>query len=443
MSAKRSFRKTFVRACVLAVALVVLAASAGAQEHWVGTWAASAQSAHIVFPRLPQPQAAPGAPAQANQPPLFPPPPSFDNQTVRMIVRSSIGGHRVRVQLSNAFGNGALHVGAAHIALRDKDSTIVSGSDRALTFSGEASAIIPAGAEILSDPVDLDVPPLADLAISVYVPGHVDDPTDHLTGLHTTYISGPGDFTAAPSIVAATTKESWYWLSGIEVLAPADTGLIVAFGDSITDGATSTPDTDRSWPSQLAQRLVANKATAKWAIVNEGISGNRLLNDGMGVAALARFDRDVLSQPGVKCVIVMLGINDIGFASLPGAQASDQVTAQDLIAAHKQIIARAHVRGIRVIGATLTPFSGATYYSEQGEAAREAVNDWIRTSHAYDAVIDFDAVVRDLANPKQIRPSFNIRDHLHPNDDGYKAMADSVDLSIFNSPEKGATAGAK
>ncbi|MGC2332571.1 MAG: SGNH/GDSL hydrolase family protein, partial [Candidatus Acidiferrales bacterium] len=353
-----------------------------------------------------------------------------------MIVRSSIGGHRVRIQLSNTFGNSALHVGAAHIALHDKDSAIVAGSDRALTFSGDASATIPEGAEILSDPVDLDMPPIAYLAVSVYVPGHVDDPTDHLTGLHTTYISGPGNFAAASSIESAKTTESWYWLSGVDVLAPAKTGVIVAFGDSITDGATSTPDTDRSWPSQLADRLVANKSTADWAIVNEGISGNRLLNGGMGVAALARYDRDVLSQPGVKWVIVMLGINDIGFSSLPGVDPSDAVTAQDLIAAQKQLIDRAHIRGIRVIGATLTPYVGAMYASEQGEAEREALNGWIRTSGAYDAVIDFDKVAADPANPKQILPSFNISDHLHPNDAGYKAMADSFDLSIFNSKAK-------
>jgi lysophospholipase L1-like esterase len=354
-----------------------------------------------------------------------------------MIVRSSIGGRRIRVQLSNAFGSGAVHIGAAHIALRDKDSAIVAGSDRSLTFSGDASAIIPAGADVLSDPVDLVVAPLTDLAISIYIPGHVDDPTDHLTGLHTTYVSGPGDFTAAPSIEnPARTAESWYLLSGVDVLAPADTSVIVAFGDSITDGATSTPNTDRSWPSQLAQRLAANKATEKFAIVNEGISGNRLMDGGMGIAALARFDRDVLGVPGVKYVIVMLGINDIGLGSLPGMPPDQQVTAQELIDAHKQLIARAHIRGIRAIGATLTPFSGATYYSEQGEATREAVNDWIRTSHAYDAVIDFDAVVRDPADPKRIVHSFNITDHLHPNDAGYKAMADSIDFSIFTSLAK-------
>lgn len=436
MKANYSFRNTFVRTCILAFALAGLAVSAGAQQHWVATWAASPQSAHIVFPRLPQPPAAPGAPAQAARPPIFPPPPSFDNQTVRMVVRTSIGGRQVRVQLSNAFSANPLRIGAAHIALRDKDSAIVAGSDRALTFSGNASATIPAGAEILSDPVDLDVPPVTDLAVSVYLPGHVDDPTYHLTGLHTTYISGPGDFTAAPSIESTSTKESWFWLSGVDVLAPANTGLIVAFGDSITDGATSTPDTDRSWPSQLAARLAANKSTANWAIVNEGISGNRLLNGGMGIAALARFDRDVLSQPGVKWIVVMLGINDIGLGSLPGTAPEDTISAQDLIAGQKQLIERAHLRGIRVIGATLTPYVGATYASEQGETQREALNDWIRTSGAYDAVFDFDKVVSDPQNPKQILPSFNISDHLHPNDAGYKAMADSIDLSIFNSKAK-------
>jgi lysophospholipase L1-like esterase len=214
----------------------------------------------------------------------------------------------------------------------------------------------------------------------------------------------------------------------VDVMAPADSRAIVAFGDSITDGATSTPDTNSSWPSQLAQRLLANKATAKVAIVNEGISGNRVLSDGPGVSALARFDRDVLAQPGVEWVVFMEGINDVGlYAKAP----KDPLTADQLIAAHKQIIERAHLRGIKVIGATLTPFAGANYYSEEGEAIRVALNEFIRTGKAYDAVIDFDAAVRDPQNPKQILPAFNIRDHLHPNDAGYKAMAEAVDLSIF------------
>ena len=319
-----------------------------------------------------------------------------------MVVHTSIGGRRARLQLSNAFGTAPLKVGAAHVALRDKESAIVPASDHALTFSGKPSFTIPPGADIISDPVDLDVPKLGDLVISVYVPGEVAVPTTHSTGLHTTYISKTGDFTNAPSIDDATKSQAWYWISSVDVMAPPDTRLIVAYGDSITDGATSTPDTDSSWPSQLAQRLLANKATASVAIVNQGISGNRVLSDGAGVSALARFDRDVLAQPGVQWLVVMEGINDIGL----GARSTgpDAVTADDLIAAHKQIIERAHMRGIKVIGATLTPFAGAAYYSDQGEAIREALNEWIRNGKAFDAVIDFDAVTRDPENPKQISP---------------------------------------
>ena len=438
MKAHFLIRHTLVRAIAIAVTLAALAVNAAAQEHWIATWAASPQAARITlrFPSPPAAQTAPGTPAPPPRP-LFPPTPPFEDQTIRMIVRASVGGDRVRVQLSNAFGATDLRIGAAHIALRDKDSSIVPGSDRPLMFSGQSSALIPAGAEILSDAVDLHVTPLAYLTVSVYVPGHVEEPTYHLSGLHTTYVSGPGDLTGAASIQATRTSQSWYFLSGIDVLAPAKTDVIVAFGDSITDGATSTPDTDSSWPSVLAQRLLADKKTEdKWAVINEGISGNRLLNGGMGVAALARYDRDVLDQPGVKWVIVLLGINDIGLGSLPGTAPEDNVTAEDLIAAHKQLIDRAHLRGIRVIGATLTPYVGATYASDEGEIKREALNNWIRTSGAYDAVIDFDKVVQDPHNPKQILPSFNITDHLHPNDAGYKAMGDSIDLAIFDTKSK-------
>lgn len=409
---------------MLGVVLPGLIGIACAQDHWIATWAASPQAPRFNFPR---PAAAPGqAPAPA---PPAPPAAAFDNQTIRMVVRTSIGGRRTRVQLSNAFGATPLKIGAAHIALREKESAIVPASDHALTFGGMPSVTIPPGSEMVSDSVDIDVPKLGDLVISVYVPGEVTTPTGHLTGLHTTYISKPGDFTGAPSISdVEKTAQAWYFISAVDVTAPADARTIVAYGDSITDGATSTPDTNSSWPSQLAVRLAANKATADVAIVNEGISGNRLLADGAGVSVLARFDRDVLSQPGVAYLIIMEGINDIGIMG----RANEPLSADDLIVIHKQMIERAHMHGIKVIGATLTPFEGAAYYTESGEAKRVALNEWIRNGKAYDAVIDFDAVTRDPANPKQILPSFNIRDHLHPNDAGYKAMADAVDLAIFS-----------
>jgi lysophospholipase L1-like esterase len=434
----RVIRCACVSSIAFLISLALAAPGASAQEHWVATWAASPQTPRFSFPRFPTPaQATPSAPAappaqgNAPPPPLFPLPPTINNQTVRMIVHTSIGGHRVRVQLSNAFGTGPLQIGAAHIALHDKDSAIVAGSDHALTFSGRGSAVIPPGAEMLSDPLDFEVPALGDLVISLFVPVEAATPTIHLTGLHTTYISQPGDFTASAAIDNPTTRELWYWIDGVDVLAPAKSAAIVAFGDSITDGATSTPNTNSSWPSQLAVRLAANKSTKDVAIVNEGISGNRLLGDGAGVNALARFDRDVLSQPGVKWVIVLEGINDIGIGNMAGAPPSEHPSTDDLIAAHKQIIERAHEYGIKAIGATLTPYLGAAYATDAGEAQREALNDWIRTSGAYDAVIDFDKTVQDPANPKQILASFNIRDHLHPNDAGYKAMAAAVNLTLF------------
>jgi lysophospholipase L1-like esterase len=403
-------------ALVLAQIALVQIASAQSGPHWVATWAAAQQ-----VPRV--------APTPAN---------TFNNQTVRMIVHTSIGGNRIRIQLSNAYGTTPLVIGAAHIALRSEDSAIFPNSDRALLFNGKPSVAIPPGAAVLSDAADLDVPKLSDLAVSVYLPRETIPATVHATALHTTYISKEGDFTAQPAIADATTTQSWYWLSSVDVLASPNAAAIVTFGDSITDGTTSTPNADRSWPSFLSQRLLANTATANFAVVNEGIAGNRVLADGAGVNALARFDRDVLAIAGVKWVTIMEGINDIGQGTRQGTPAG-AISSDAVIAGLRQLIERAHTHGIKVIGCTLTPYEGAAYYSETGEVMREAVNNFIRTSGAYDAIVDFDKVERDPANPKQLLPAFNLTDHLHPNDAGYKAMADAIDLSLFGGPVRSAS----
>jgi lysophospholipase L1-like esterase len=350
---------------------------------------------------------------------------SFRNQTLRMIAHTTIGGRRVRIELSNAFGSAPLVIGAAHIALRDKGAGVVAASDRAVLFGGRPGCWIPPGATEISDPVSLDLPSASDLAVSIYLPETATADTMHAVGLHTTYISREGDTTSAAAMVDATTTQSFYFLTNVDVLAPPDAAAIVTFGDSITDGAVSTPNTDRSWPSFLARRL-ASAGGGNIAVLNQGISGNRLLRDGAGVSALARFDRDVLAQPGVKWLMILEGINDIGLSS-----DADPVSSDDLIAALKQLIERAHEHGIKVIGGTLTPYEGAAYARESGEQTRMSVNQWIRTAGAFDAVVDFEAATRDLDHPKQFRPGFNNGDHLHPNDEGYQAMADAIDLSLF------------
>lgn len=353
---------------------------------------------------------------------------ALEDQTIRMMIRTSVPGRQVRIWLSNAYGTSPITVGAARIAVHDRDSRVVAGTDRPITFGGSGSVSIPPGAPMVSDPVDLAVSPLTDLAVSLYLPANTGSPTTHAMGLRAAYVSDSGDLTAADEIPGETTVNSWYWLSGVDVLAPAAAGTIVAFGDSITDGATSTPGTNGSWPSVLATRLVENSATRNIGIVNMGISGNRLLADGAGVSALARFDRDVLGQPGARWVMIMEGINDIG-ATARGT--GPGVSAETLIRALSQMATRAHSRGIRVIGCTLTPYEGAGYFSEAGEAMRQAVNAFIRSSDVFDAVVDFDEVIRDPGNPSRFRPNFNNGDNLHPNDAGYRAMAESVDLSIF------------
>jgi lysophospholipase L1-like esterase len=395
-------------------------AASNTDAHWVATWASAQQ----------QPAAGRGGRGAAGQAPAAPAAPvagTLNNQTARMIVRTSIGGSRVRVEFSNAFGTAPLDLGAAHIAIRGGDSAIVAGSDRTLLFNGKPTARVLPGAVLLSDPVDLVVPRLGDLAISVYVPGDSGRASQHSQALHTTYIAA-GDTTGKADMADAMTTRAWYWISSVDVMAPADSAAIVAYGDSITDGTTSTVDANRSWPSLLAERLAANPATADLSVLNLGIAGNRILGDGAGVSALARFDRDVLSQAGVKWLMILEGINDMNGAGRGGAAAGPALTADDLIGAMKQMIERAHTHGIKVIGCTLTPYGNAT---DAVEAMRQALNSFIRTSGAFDAVVDFDKVIQDPNNPRQFREGFNNTDKLHPNDAGYKAMADAVDLSIF------------
>ena len=421
----------WVTVLLAAASQCLLAQADKPPDHWVATWAASPQQGRVLTPPGPPRARAAQAPAASRAPALPRPILDFQNQTVRMILHTTIGGRRARVEFSNAFGAGPLAIGAAHLAIRAKDSAIVPGSDRALLFGGKPSFTIPPGALAVSDPVDLDIPAQGDLAVSVYVPGHVTEPTLHNTALQTSYVAR-GDATGQAAIGEPVTTQSWYWISGVDVLAPGDFAAVVAFGDSITDGTRSTPDTNRSWPSQLARRLLANPATADVAVINEGIAGNRVLRDGAGISALARFDRDVLSVPGVRWMFLMEGINDIGIGTRDTAQPADAVTADDIIAGQRQIIERAHMHGIKVIGCTLTPYEGAAYYSEKGEPIREAINRWIRTGGAFDAVVDFDKVERDPNHPNQFRADFNDGDHLHPNDAGYKAMAEAVDLSLFS-----------
>ena len=426
--------KTSVRLAIVG-SIAVVFAFGQARENWVPTWVAAPQQGRPEPIRLPQAAQAQGG-REGNAGRGAGPVVSFNDQTVRMIVHTSIGGSRARVQLSNLFGAAPLHIGSAHIALRAKESAIVPGSDRPLTFSGKPSFVIPAGAVVVSDPVSLQVPQRGDLAVSIFVPGDSGPATQHSVGLQTTYISKQGDETGAAEIADGRTSQSWYWLSGVEVAAPASAAAVVTFGDSITDGTRSTPNTNSSWPSFLAARLAANPATAHIAVLNEGISGNRINRDGIGPAGLARFDRDVLTQPDVRWVTILIGINDIGagegeFFVFGPRDAADNPTPDDIIGGYRQMIEKAHAHGIKVIGCTLTPFEGAAYYSESGNATRQAVNQWIRTSYAFDAVVDFEAATRSPDNPNKIRAEFDSGDHLHPNDAGYKAMAEAVDLSIF------------
>jgi lysophospholipase L1-like esterase len=360
--------------------------------------------------------------------PAGPPPAArllgFTDQTLRLIIHTSIGGSRVRIRLSNEMGSVPLRIGSAHIGVRASGVVVAAGTDRALLFNGLPGVTIPAGGRVDSDAATLDIAALSDLAVSVFLPRASAASTIHESAFQTGYISTAGDFSSSPSFPVKATIGSWPFLTGVIVDRPAP--VLVAFGDSITDGLKSTPNANRRWPDYLAQRLQALTPARQVGIVNRGISANQLLTTeptGLlaGRAGLERYERDVLATPGVRAVIVLIGINDISYHSASAASLAD---------GYRQLVARGRARGIKVYGATLLPFESSPYYTAPREAIRQTVNGWIRSSGAFDGVIDFDALMRDPGHPARILPAYDSGDHLHPNDAGYQAMANAVPLAF-------------
>lgn len=439
----------------LLLALTATAYAAPPADHWVGTWAAAPVAANNGLPTptsaalaAPTPPAAPATPTSAASPQAAAPatptsapparPPAFvygaTDTTLREIVHVSLGGPILRVVFTNEFGTDPLTIAAAHVAISQGGSAINLVSSAGLTFGGRTSVTIPPGALIVSDPAAVKLPAGSDLAISLFLPAQ---PIAHLS-VHSfadqTSYTAPGNVVGAQALQSPAEISSWPFVKGVDVKVPASAAAIVAFGDSITDGAHSTRNANLRWPDDLFRRLQADPRTASLAVLNEGIGGNRILHDTTGPSALARFDRDLLAQSGVRYVILMESINDIGHAYDPNpARVYDLVTAGDLIVGLTQLAERAHTHGIRVYAATLTPYVGAGYSSPAGEQVRQAVNQWIRTTKLVDAILDFDKATQDPANPAVFSSTADSGDHLHPNDAGYKSMADSIDLKLFES----------
>jgi lysophospholipase L1-like esterase len=378
----------------------------------------------------------PEQPAAANAAPRPPRPPQIvygtADTTLREIVHVSIGGPQVRVIFTNEFGTDPLTIAAAHVAISQGGSAINLVSAAGLTFGGHTSVIIPPGALVVSDPATVKVPAASDLVISLFLPAQtITHLSLHGSADQTSY-TAPGNVVGAQALDSPTEIRSWPFVKGVDVKVPAQDAAIVAFGDSITDGAYAALNQNARWPDELARRLLADKRTAGLGVLNEGIGGNRILHDNTGPSALARFDRDVIAQSGVKYVIILEAINDIGHAYTT-VRPYDVVSADDLIAGYVQMAERAHTHGIRVYIATLTPYVGAGYASPAGEQVRQALNQWIRTTNQIDGFIDFDKATQDPANPAMYLPAFDHGDHLHPSDPGYKAMGDAIDLKLFQS----------
>jgi lysophospholipase L1-like esterase len=361
--------------------------------------------------------------------------PALPAQTLRQVVRTSTGGTRVRIRLSNLFGTQPLDVGAAHVGLSAGAARVAAGSDRALTFGGQPAVTIAAGASALSDPVDLTVAAREPLAVSLYLPAPVAVSTIHGFALQVAYLKAPGDATGAADLPTAATDDSRYFLSDVDVLGPDTARTLAIVGDSIADGVGASSAREAGWPDMLAARLQGEPALATIGIANEGIAGNRILNDAskpfVCPAALARFDRDALDKPGVRWVLLHEGVNDITGARLLAAPA-DRVTVEQIEAGMRQLAGRARARGVKIWAGTLLPFAGTKrFWSEEAERDRLALNAWIRTAGVFDAVVDFDAALRDPADPARLNRAYDSGDHLHPNDAGYRAMAQQVDLRLL------------
>jgi lysophospholipase L1-like esterase len=395
-------------------ALALMAGRGEAQKpvHWVGTWAASP------------------VPIDNSKGPL-----GTADYTIREIVHTSLPGKKVRVVLSNEMGSEPLTIGAAQLAFSAGEGKVVISSATDLSFNGRKSVTIPQGAKVFSDGLAMDLPFGSNLAVSLFIPKQsITQLTQHAYGNQSNYFAH-GNQIAAESLDKAAEVDPWHFLTGVEVEASADSAAVVTLGDSITDGAFSTRSANLRWPDDLARRLHGNPKTANLAVLNAGIGGNRILHDQIGpnagTAALARFDRDVLSLAGTKYLLILEGINDIGLATRP-KDPVDPVSAEDVIFGLSQMIDRAHTHGLKVYLATIMPDEGLDfYYSEAGESERQAVNSWIRGNKLADGIIDFDTVMRDPQNPKRLLPAYD-RDHIHPNDAGHKAMADAIDLAIFS-----------